>query len=149
MLPEMSGLQFLTVGLLFAGPRSGRELRRRMKTAGAKIASSSFSRLMRRMEEANYLHAETEKGPAGCKLVRPRRFEVTDLGVAVWRQVREFYAAADGPPADLVPIETEEGELAHLPRKKRRALIHRRARRQVNRIFERFLGKGLGVRDEG
>ena len=147
MLPEMSGLQFLTVGLLFDGPRSGAQLRRRMKAAGAKIGPSSFSRLMRRMEDANYLYAQTEKGPSGCRLVRPRRFEVTDLGVGVWRRVREFYAAADGPPADLVPIATEEGELAHLPRKTRRALIRRRTRRQVKRIFERFLGKGLGIGD--
>ncbi len=28
MLPEMTGLQFLIVGLLFAGPRSGKQLRR-------------------------------------------------------------------------------------------------------------------------
>ena len=149
MLPEMSGLQFLTVGLLFDGPRSGAQLRRRMKTAGAKIGPSSFSRLMQRMADANYLYVETEKGPSGCRLVRPRQFEVTDLGVNVWRRVREFYAAADGPAADLVPIDTDEGKLAHLPRKKRRELIRRRVRRQVKRTFERLLGKGLGMKDEG
>ena len=147
MLPEMSGLQFLVVGLLFDGPRSGAQLRRRMKAAGVKIGPSSFSRLMQRMADANYLYAQTEKGPSGCRLVRPRQFEVTDLGVGIWRRVREFYAAADEPAADLVPIDTDEGKLAHLPRKKRRELIRRRTRRQVKRIFERFLEKRLRARD--
>jgi len=146
MLPEMSGLQYCVVVLLFDGPQSGKALRRRMKKTGVKIDPPSFSRLMRRLEEAGYLHAQTERGPSGCRLVRPRRFEVTDLGVAVWKQVREFYAAADGPPGDLVPIATEEGGLAHLPRKVRRALIRRRAQRQAQRMVERLLGSSFGVK---
>jgi DNA-binding PadR family transcriptional regulator len=141
MLPEMSGLQFLVVQLLFAGPQSGAELRRAMKKAGVKIGPPSFSRLMRRMEETGYVYAQSEEGPSGCRLVCPRRFEVTDLGVGVWKQVREFYVAGNGPAAELVPIATEEGSLAHLPRKERLAILHRRTSRQIKRIFERCLGK--------
>ncbi len=115
-----------------------------MSKAGVKISPSAFSRLMRRMQRAGYLYARTETGPNGCRMVRPRTFEVTDLGVGVWLRVREFYAAADGPSADFEPLAIEEGRLAHLPREKRRALIKRRTRRQLNRIFERYLGRRLG-----
>ena len=142
MLPEMSSLQFLVVQLLLAGPQSGAELRRMMQEAGAEIGPPSFSRLMRRMEETGYVHAQSTGGSSsGCRLVCPRRFEVTDLGVGVWKQVREFYAAGAGPAAELVPIATKEGQLAHLPRKERRAIIRRRTSRQIKRIFERYLKK--------
>jgi hypothetical protein len=141
MLPEMSGLQFLVVQLLFAGPQSGEELRRRMKDAGAEIGPPSFSRLMQRMEDACYLQAHSESGPSGCRLVRPRRFEVTDLGVGIWKRAREFYAAGAGPPAELVPIATDEGQLAHLPQKARRAILRRRTRRHLERILRRWLVK--------
>lgn len=146
MLPEMSGLQFLVVQLLFAGPQSGEELRRRMEEAGAKIGPSSFSRLMRRMEDANYLQAQSEEGPSGCRLVCPRRYEVTDLGVGIWKRVREFYAAGAGPPAELVPIATEEGQLAHLPQKVRRAMIRCHTRRNIERMFGKCWGKDMGGR---
>jgi hypothetical protein len=141
MLPEMSCLQFLVVQLLFAGPQSGAELRRKMKEAGLKIGPPSFSRLMRRMEAANYVHAQSETTPSGCRFVYPRRFDVTDLGVGVWKQVREFYATAAAPPAELVPIATDEGELAHLPQKERRAIVRRQTSRQARQIFETALGK--------
>jgi DNA-binding PadR family transcriptional regulator len=103
MLPEMSGLQFLVVQLLFAGPQRGEQLRRKMRKAGAKVGPPSFSRLMRRMEQAGYLQTQTEAGPAGCRFVWPRRFEVTDLGVAIWRRVREFYTAGGEPRAPAHP----------------------------------------------
>ena len=64
-----------------------------------------------------------------------------DLGVGIWKQAREFYSACDGPPADFSPIATEEGQLAHLPPKARRALLRRRATRKAKRIVERILGR--------
>ena len=67
--------------------------------------------------------------------MRPCRFEVTDLGVRVWQKTRAFYAAGDGPPKKLVPIKTEEGELAGRTRNERKAIIGRRVRRKINRMF--------------
>ena len=139
-LPEMTALQFLVVGLLFAGPQSGTRLRRRIESSGVKIGPPSFSRLMVRMEEKGYLYAACESTPAGMRYVRPRRFEATDLGVAVWRRVREFYAIAAPPPPELMPIVTEEGQLARFPPKIRRAILRRRVRRKLKRTFGKYLG---------
>jgi hypothetical protein len=139
MLPEMSALQFLVVRLLFAGAQSGSQLRERMREAGVKIGPPAFSRLMDRMENANYLCMQTEEGPKGCRYVRPRRFVVTELGVALWRQARAFYAAGGEPPAELVTIATEEARLAHLPRRQRRAIIRRRVERQMKGPIMRYL----------
>ncbi|MEN6408053.1 MAG: hypothetical protein ABFC77_16485 [Thermoguttaceae bacterium] len=141
MLPEMSGLQFLVVQLLFAGRQTGGQLRRRLGAAGAPISRPSFTRLMHRMENAGYLQAESESGPNGYREVLPRRFEVTDLGVAVWRRVREFYTACEGPPKRLTPIVTEAGELAHLPRAERRKILDERARKCVRELFQEWIDR--------
>lgn len=135
MLPEMSGLQFLVVQLLLAGSQSGAELRRMMQEAGAKIGPPSFSRLMQRMEKAGYVQAKLKSTKSARRFANPRRFDVTDLGVALWQQTREFYTTGDDPAGNLVPIITEEGQLAHLPQNHRRALIRRRIHRKVKRIF--------------
>jgi hypothetical protein len=135
MLPEMSSLQFFVARLLFARPQSGEKLRGKMKKAGVKIRPPSFSRLMTRMEQANYLQPEYKEGPNGLRRVRPQRLELTDLGLRIWQRTWAFYAAGDGPPKALVPITTEEGQLADRPRKERRAIIQCRVRRKIERMF--------------
>ena len=84
------------------------------------------------------------EGPHGCRFVSPRLWEVTDLGLNIWRRVQAFYAAAAEPSDDLAPLATEEGELADMSRKTRRRLIGCRARRQVKKMFEPDQGKGDG-----
>jgi hypothetical protein len=138
MLPEVTPLQFLVVGLLFEGPQGGEELRRRISACGVPLSPPGFSRLVDRMERLGYLQIFCQNGPRGCRRVFPRRFEVTDLGVAIWTQARDFYASAAPPPAELVAIATAEGKLAHLSRPARRKILTRRARQKVKRIFSRF-----------
>lgn len=63
------------------------------------------------------------------------------MGVAAWRTTREFFAAGDGPPPELTPIVTEEGQLLHLPPEARRALIERREQTKIRLIIKRALHK--------
>jgi hypothetical protein len=102
MVPEMSGLQFFAIQLLFGGPQGGAFLREAMLKKGVKVDPPGFTRLMQRMEKAGYVLTRTEHGPSGCRLVSPRQFEITDLGLSVWRQVRAFYADAAEPPDALL-----------------------------------------------
>lgn len=134
MLPKMSCLQFLVVQLLFAGPQSGAELRRKLNEAGAKLDPPAFSRLMRRMDEVGHAYPQSEDEPSGDRLLCPRRFEVTDLGVALWKEVRAFYTAGNEPPPELVPITTDRSLLPH---RQRLAIIHRRTTRQIKQMFAR------------
>jgi hypothetical protein len=138
-LPELSHLQFLMIRLLFAEPRTGKELRRLSKAESAKLSPPSFSRLTQRMERLNYLHSQDELTASGRRYVRPRRFQVTDLGIVVWSRAREFYVTSAPPPPDLVSIATDEGQLAHLPRPDRKRILQRRRRRQIKRIVEKCL----------
>lgn len=139
LMPEMTPLQFLVVRLLFAGPQIGEVLRRKLGAIGIRLSPSSFTRLMERMDRAGYLQLHCRPSAKGCCLARPRCVEVTDLGVAVWTRVREFYALAARPPADLVPIATDEGRLARFPPKVRRAMLRGRTRKQLNRMFRKHL----------
>jgi len=140
MLPNMTSLQFFTTRLLFDGPHSGPELRRRMNEAGAKITPASFSRLMCRMEEAGFLQVRMECETSGnAPPVRLLQYQVTDIGVADWRKTREFFAAGDGPPPELVPIATAAGQLGHLTPEERRGLIDQRERTRLKLLVRRIL----------
>ena len=125
--------------LLFDGPLYGRELRRRMDAAGVKTSRAAFSRLMRRMELAGFLKGRTVREKPGDRTILLVRYQVTDMGVAAWRTTREFFAAGDGPPPELKPIATEEGQLLHLPPEARRALIERREQAKIRMIIRRIL----------
>jgi hypothetical protein len=139
-LPELTPLQFLVLQLLFAGPQGGKDLRRKAKAAGAALSPPSFSRLMHRMNRLGYLQIHDVEEAERFRYVLPRRFELTDLGLALWRRTREFYTRLSDPPDGLKPIVTENGKLAHLSRKERRRVVRRRVRRQARRIIEKALG---------
>ena len=98
-LPELSPLQFLMIRLLFAGPRTGKELRRLSRAEGVKLSPPSFSRLMQRMERLNYVYAQDEETASGRRYVCPRRFQVTDLGVAVWSRAARVLCNRGSAPA--------------------------------------------------
>ena len=71
MVPEMSGLQYLVVRLLFAGPQSGAELRRRFAPRASTSTRPRSRGSMQRMEDAGYLQAETEAGAERLPLGSP------------------------------------------------------------------------------
>jgi len=56
--------------------------------------------------------------------------------------VREYYATAAPPPPELTPIVNDEGQLARFPPKIRRAILRRRTRKKLKRIFNKYLGLG-------
>ena len=57
-IPKMTGLQFLVLGLLLEGVKSGRELRAELGAAGAGTSQSGFSQLMRRLELAGLVRSQ-------------------------------------------------------------------------------------------
>ena len=67
-------------------------------------------------------------------VVRDRRYWVTDLGVIAWKATREFFYQPP-PPEDLVPVATEEGELAAYAPRIRKSILRRRLAKEFPVLF--------------
>ena len=136
-LPEITGLQFAVLSLLFAGEKTGRQLREELQRWGGPRTAAAFSGLMRRLQNAAYVDGErcTQAGRGGA--VPECRYRVTDLGVIVWRATREFYAAFDPPPPELEVVATDEAEFADHDPKRPKALVKEKHARTLFRAFKR------------
>ena len=138
-LPEMSSLQFLVVGCLFSGRQSSVKLRAAINAAGQKISPTSLCKLMCRMEKLNFVCRHYRKTMLRNCRIRECHYEVTDLGLAIWKKTRAFYADAPLPPAELTPLPTDEGPLADRPRAVRQNILRHRLRKQLQDLFRPLL----------
>lgn len=136
-LPKMTHLQFLVVGLLFRGAKSGPEIRKELEALGVRRSPAAFCNLMRRLECEVYLEGSYRTGRIGGQVVRRRRYAVTDFGVMTWNATRQFYRQVPPPPPDLVPIATENAELAGCAPRTRKAIVRRRLAKQYPDLFRR------------
>jgi hypothetical protein len=113
-LPPLTPLQFLVTSLLFTGPKSGAELRRSLKEMKINISPSALSRLMTRLEWMWHIHRQYVMHAVADRNVRQCTFAVTDYGVKLWTQTRQFYLQLSPPPPDFVPYSNEATRKAHL-----------------------------------
>ena len=137
-LPEMTPLQFLLVRLLFDGRQSGARLRQRLATAGVNVSRSAFSQLMERAVKMRYLCKSHDACRPDGRAGRECSYELTDLGMAVWKLARAFYAQAD-PPPDLAVVETDTAALAHLPHRERSKILYDELHKTIKRTFMAML----------
>ena len=112
-LPEITALQFAVLSLLFAGEKTGRDLRRQLQNCGGPRTSAAFSQLMTRLQDAAYVQAR-RCTPTAHHQQTPResRYRLTDLGLIVWQATRRFYNSFDPPPPDLEVVPTDEAQFA-------------------------------------
>ncbi len=124
-LPELTGLQYLVVGILFGGEMTSEELRAELVRRVGPRSGASFWRLMMRMSKASivdFTHPSDRSADwKGQKYVeRQYRYRVTDLGVILWKKAREFYLGVEPPPADFEGGETLAVEFAeHGPQQRK------------------------------
>ena len=136
-MPQLTPLQFLVVHLLFAGRQSSVELRKAIKDQGVRQGPAAFSRFMWRLAWQGFVERDQRVRPAAGHTVRECSYAVTDYGVMAWNQTRQFYAELAGPGPDLVPIATEEGRLAGLSPKVRKAAIRQELAKEFPLLFRR------------
>ena len=129
-LPTLSPFQFLLLHLLFVGPQTGPQLRRALAGYGLRRSQPTFSRTMMQLAWKGYVRAEQVRQSAEGQVVHPRRYEVTDFGVMVWLNTQSFYQNLAPPSADLVPVATEEGELAAYDAETHQWIIRQRTREE-------------------
>ena len=129
-LPEMSSLQFLVVGRLFAGRHTGRPPRNDHASGGEN--HPHFALQVDVPLGKVELHPQNiPQSDAAEMPIRECLYEVTDLGLAIRKQTPAFYADAPLPPAELTPLATDEGPLADQPRIVRQNILRRRIRKQL------------------
>ncbi|MBU4273693.1 MAG: hypothetical protein KKE86_12680 [Planctomycetes bacterium] len=143
MLPNLTPLQYLTLHLLFVGPRTGRQLRGALRAMGVRHSGAAFSRLMMRLVVGNLVDPSVAARSAGGRTVHENRFEITDLGVRDWMAARKFHLNLAPPSADLVPTSTESGALAAYDAKTRQRVIRNRCATAFKRLARGVLEKRL------
>ncbi|MGH3041079.1 MAG: hypothetical protein ACRDNG_04965 [Gaiellaceae bacterium] len=92
-LPTLSHLQFLALGVLLAGDKPGRVIRKVVAGYGAPRTGAAFYQLMSRLERDGFVEGWYEPVVVGDQTVRERRYRITRAGATAWRHTRAFYEA--------------------------------------------------------
>jgi DNA-binding PadR family transcriptional regulator len=91
LLPELTHLQFLVLGVLRAEELPGRVLRDALAGYGIRRTGPAFYQLMARMEKDGLVDGWYEQIASGDQLVTERRYRITPDGKKRWNEARAFY----------------------------------------------------------
>ena len=91
MLPRLTHLQFIVIGTLLAGARSGKEIRAELRRARVRRSGPSFYQMMARMEDAGLVRGWYEQEVVEGQIIRERRYALTTAGRSAWQHSRQFY----------------------------------------------------------
>jgi DNA-binding PadR family transcriptional regulator len=84
-------LQFLVLGTLLEGVRTGREVRARLRDHSVKKSGPAFYQLMGRLEDAGFVRGAYDQEIVDGQIIKQRRYEVTARGTKAWEASRDFY----------------------------------------------------------
>jgi hypothetical protein len=98
VLPTLTHLQFLVLGILRTDDQPGRVLRQALAAYGVRRSGPAFYQLMARIERAKLVEGWYEQVMVGDQTVTERRYRITREGARQWAEAHRFY-----------------DELAHLP----------------------------------
>lgn len=106
-LPELSHLQFLVIGSMRGGERTGREIRTGLERFRVRQSGPAFYQMMARLEKAGLVEGWYTQEVVDGQIIKERCYRITSAGSRAWGESRRFYAQAIG--------ELDDGgeELAH------------------------------------
>ena len=93
-IPEITHLQFLVLGMLRAGERPGRFVRRALARHGIARTGPAFYQMMARLEDAGFVGGEYDQKIVDGQIIKERRYTLTPRGDAAWTSTRAFYSNA-------------------------------------------------------
>jgi DNA-binding PadR family transcriptional regulator len=93
-IPEITHLQFLVLGMLRAGERPGRLVRRSLARHGIERTGPAFYQMMARLEDAGLVTGEYDQKIVDGQIIKERRYTLTPRGDAAWTSTRAFYSDA-------------------------------------------------------
>jgi DNA-binding PadR family transcriptional regulator len=82
------------LGLLRAGQRPGRAVRRALARRGIARTGPAFYQMMARLEDAGLVAGEYDQKIVGGQIIKERRYTLTPRGDAAWTSTRAFYRDA-------------------------------------------------------
>ena len=95
-LPGLTHLQFLVLGILRGGGRTGRAVRRSLARHGVRRSAPAFYQMMARLEDAGFAAGEYDQKVVDGQIIKERRYTLTPGGEAAWASTRAFYDEAIG-----------------------------------------------------
>jgi DNA-binding PadR family transcriptional regulator len=95
-IPGITHLQFLVLGLLRGGARTGHALRKGLARHGVKRSGPAFYQMMARLEDAGLAAGEYDQKIVEGQIIKERRYTLTPAGESAWTSTRAFYDEAIG-----------------------------------------------------
>jgi DNA-binding PadR family transcriptional regulator len=93
-IPEITHLQFLVLGVLRGGERTGYSLRKALGRHGVRRSGPAFYQMMARLEDAALVAGEYDQKIVAGQIIKERRYALTAAGDAAWLSTRAFYDEA-------------------------------------------------------
>ena len=93
-IPDLTHLQFLVLGILRGGTRTGRHIRRVLAKHGITRTAPAFYQMMARLEDAAFVAGEYDQKIVAGQMIKERRYTLTATGETAWMETRTFYADA-------------------------------------------------------
>jgi DNA-binding PadR family transcriptional regulator len=89
--PKLSNLQFLVLGALRSGSRTGRELRHELERFDVRKSGPAFYQLMSRLEASGLVSGDYQQEIVESQIIRERRYELLPGGREAWDENRDFH----------------------------------------------------------
>jgi len=93
-LPDVTHLQFLVLGILRGGARTGHAVRKGLARHGVRRSGPAFYQMMARLEDAGLVAGEYDQKIVDGQIIKERRYGLTPRGDAAWTSTRAFYTDA-------------------------------------------------------
>ena len=91
MLPVLTHLQFLVLGVLRHDPQPGRTLRKALAAYDIRRTGPAFYQLMARMEKERLVDGWYEQITVRDQAVTERHYRIAPDGTRRWNEARAFY----------------------------------------------------------
>lgn len=88
--PKLSNLQFLVLGVLRAGPKTGRTVRAELEQFEVRKSGPAFYQMMSRLEAAGFVTGWYSQEIIEGQIIRERHYEIEGAGSDAWERNRDF-----------------------------------------------------------
>src|SRR3954466_14256360 len=93
-IPDITHLQFLVLGILRGGERTGHAVRKGLARPGVRRSGPAFYQMMARLEDAGLVAGAYDQKIVAGQIIKERRYALTPRGDQAWSSTRAFYSEA-------------------------------------------------------